>query len=87
MQLIPVTIEKDGAVRVARGWARPRTARLAIVALAGDEPASNELAQLSVASGSLGFLAEEPDLYNDADIIPGRTNPGFSSGTSDVPTG
>ena len=49
----------------------------------GDE--GNELAQVAEASGSLDFLAGEPELYSDADVIPARANPGFGNGPPEVP--
>lgn len=87
MKLIPVTVEKDGALRLARGWPIPPRARLAVVALAEEEVVGGELALLAERSGSFDFLVEEPELYTDADVIPGRTNPDFGRGPSDVPAG
>jgi len=87
MKLIPVTVEKDGALRLAREWPIPPKARLAVVALAEDEVAGGELALMAERGGSFDFLVGEPDLYTDADVIPGRANPDFGRGSSDVPAG
>jgi hypothetical protein len=78
MKLIPVTVEEDGALRLPRGWPIPPNTRLAVVALPDDGLASGELSRVAEYSGSFAFLSEEPELYGDGDVLPGRANPGFS---------
>ncbi len=87
MKLIPVTVEKDGALRLPRDWPMPLKARLAVVALAEDEWVGGDVAAMAEGSGVFDFLVEEPDLYTDADVIPGRANPDFGRGPSDVQAG
>ena len=87
MKLIPVAVEKDGALRLARGWPIPPKARLAVVALNDDEIAGGGIALIAERSGSFDFLVGEPELYTDADVMPGRANPDFGRGPSDVPAG
>ena len=87
MKLIPVTVEKDGALRLPRGWPIPASTRLAVVALAENEVTSNVVAQIAEAGGSFDFLIEEPELYTDADVIPGRANPNFGRNSFDVQAG
>ena len=84
MKLIPVTVEKDGALRLPRGWPIPPNARLAVVALAEGELAGGEVATMAESSGAFDFLVQEPDLYSDTDVMPGRANPDFGRGASDV---
>lgn len=85
MKLIPVTVEKDGALRLPRGWPIPPKARLAIVEITEGERTGGDVAALAEGSGAFDFLVEEPDLYSDSDVMPGRANPDFGSGSSDVP--
>jgi hypothetical protein len=33
--------------------------------------------RMALARSAFDFLADEPDLYSDADILPGRKNPNF----------
>lgn len=87
MKLIPVTVEKDGARRPPCGWLLPPKARLAVVALEANETTQNEAALIAENSGCFDFLVAEPDLYSDADVLPGRSNPDFGRSLPDVQTG
>jgi hypothetical protein len=82
MKLIPIAVDKDGALRLARGWPVPPKTRLALVAVP-----ENEMAAIAEAGGAFDFLVEEPELYTDADVIPDRANPNFGRGPSDVQAG
>lgn len=35
------------------------------------------ISALAEQSGAFDFLKEEPEIYSDADILPGRNNPRF----------
>jgi hypothetical protein len=77
MQPLPIEVESGGHLKLAEGTKLPPDARLAVLALRPDEPSSAEIVRLAALSGSLDFLANEPDLYTDADIEPANRNPNF----------
>ena len=52
------------------------------------EPADNGMsgqimARIALEGGAFDFLAEEPDIYSDADIEPGQENPDFGGHAKD----
>ena len=77
MKTIEVSVESDGALKLPPGVSLPRHARLAVLALEPDEVTGKEIAGLAQASGAFDFLREEPEIYSDSDILPGRANPRF----------
>jgi hypothetical protein len=77
MQTFPIEVASGGHLKLAEGATLPPNARLAVLAVQPDEVSSAEIIQLASSSGSLDFLADEPDLYTDADIEPGQRNPNF----------
>jgi hypothetical protein len=87
MKLIPVAVEKDGRLRLSEGSSLPANSRLAVFALAENESAGGVVAAIAEASGAFDFLVEEPDLYRDTDVIPGRANPAFRRRSRDVQAG
>jgi hypothetical protein len=59
----------------------PPHARLAVLVFgAADRPeewSASSIAALAEQSGAFDFLKDEPEIYSDRDILPGRENPRF----------
>jgi hypothetical protein len=74
MKTIPVEV-RDGVLRLSGDFHLPPNAHLAVLALEENESFSG------LPTADLGaffaFLNEEPELYSDVDVIPGRRNPAF----------
>jgi hypothetical protein len=77
VKTIEVSVEADGVLKLAAGVSLPAKTRLAVLALDADDPSGAQIASLAESSGAFDFLREEPDLYSDRDILPGRENPRF----------
>ena len=75
MKTIPVEVS-EGVLRLPHNVLLPPTAHLAVLVLEAGE-AALELETLADAGGSFDFLREEPDIYSDSDVLPGRRNPRF----------
>ena len=75
MKTIPVEVS-EGVLRLPHNVLLPPTAHLAVLVLEAGE-AALELETLADAGGSFDFLREEPDVYSDSDVLPGRRNPRF----------
>ena len=71
MQTIPLELD-HGVLRLPEQFVLPPNTRLAVLLLGAED--ASELAQQG---GAFDFLAEEPELYSDADLLPGRANPAF----------
>jgi hypothetical protein len=70
-------VQENGVLKLPAGVALPARARLAVLVLEPEEPSGMQIAPLAEASGAFDFLKEEPEVYSDSDILPGRTNPRF----------
>jgi len=77
VKTIEVSVEANDVLKLAADVSLPAHTRLAVLALASDDPGGVQIARLAEASGAFDFLKEEPDLYSDGDILPGRANPQF----------
>jgi len=75
MKTIPVEVS-EGVLRLPRNVQLPPRARLAVLVLEGGDAGLETLAD---AGGAFDFLREEPDLYSDSDVLPGRQNPRFGT--------
>ncbi len=73
MRIIPVEIE-NGVLKIPNDFRIPPEAQLSILLTRKEEK------DISFLEGnkSFSFLEEEPDLYDDADILPNRKNEKFS---------
>jgi len=79
MKAVEIKVEDTGVLKLPSGVHLPLRARLAVLVL---EPADSKLEEVSSAmisglaeqSGAFDFLKEEPEIYTDADILPGREN-------------
>ena len=80
MQAIQIYVD-NGILRLPPDVSLPPRTRLVILAVTEEElsnaPDSREIAKLMELSGALDFLHDEPDIYTDEDILPGRRNPRF----------
>ena len=70
-------VEENGVLKLPAGVSLPVRARLAVLVLEPEEPSGTQIVSLAQASGAFAFLKEEPEIYSDHDILPGRTNPRF----------
>ncbi|HEU0011219.1 MAG TPA: hypothetical protein VFT34_15480 [Verrucomicrobiae bacterium] len=75
MKTIPVEVS-EGVLRLPRNVQLPPRAHLAVLVLEGEDAGLETLAD---AGGAFDFLREEPDLYSDSDVLPGRRNPRFGT--------
>jgi len=75
MKMIPIEVS-GGVLRLPKNVELPAHAHLAVLAFEEGEKGT-DLERLADAGGAFGFLREEPDLYSDADVLPGRRNPRF----------
>ncbi|MBI5774562.1 MAG: hypothetical protein HZA89_12565 [Verrucomicrobia bacterium] len=71
MQTIPVEV-KEGVLHLPEQFVTPPNARLAVLLLDASDTAA-----LAEQGGAFDFLRDEPELYSDADLLPGRSNPQF----------
>jgi len=79
MKTIPVEVH-DGVLRLSGDFQLPANAHLAVIALEEHETFLG-LPVPPDASSFFAFLNEEPELYSDVDVIPGRRNPAFKGST------
>ena len=77
MKALEVSIGADGTLRLPSGKSLPSDARVAVLVLDKEEANGMLIAGLAEASGAFEFLKEEPEIYSDRDILPGRENPQF----------
>jgi hypothetical protein len=77
VKTIEVSVEANGVLKLPAGVSLPAHTRLAVLALEPADPSGVQIASLAEASGAFDFLQEEPELYGDGDILPGRLNPRF----------
>ena len=82
MKTVEVEVAEDGVLKMPAGVSLPSQARLAVLVLNSPEGRPEEwsgssIAALAQQSGAFDFLNEEPEIYNDQDILPGRENPRF----------
>jgi hypothetical protein len=75
MKTIPVEVH-DGVLRLSGALDLPPNAHLAVIALEENETFAG-LPVLPDVTSFFAFLNEEPELYSDVDVIPGRRNPAF----------
>ena len=75
VKAIEVSVESNGVWKLPPGAAVPAQARLAVLVLEPEELTGTQVAGLAEASGAFEFLKEEPEIYSDRDILPGRENP------------
>lgn len=66
----------DGLLRLPATVCLPPKARLAVLVLEEGETEA-DLGSFADVGGAFDFLREEPDLYSDGDVLPGRGNPRF----------
>jgi hypothetical protein len=82
MTAVEVKVANDGVLKIPSGVALPPDARLAVLVFSPADQNPEEWSSISIAalaqqSGSFDFLKEEPEIYSDSDILPGRENPQF----------
>jgi hypothetical protein len=77
MKALAVSIGDDGVLKLPPGLALPSGVSVAVLVLESDEPGGLSISSLAEASGAFDFLKEEPEIYSDRDILPGRANPRF----------
>ena len=72
MKTIPIEVTA-GVLRLPDGVQLPPRVHLAVLVL-GEDETNADIQILANSGGSFDFLHDEPDLYSDADILPGRRN-------------
>lgn len=82
MTALEVKVERDGLLKLPSGVSLPRDARLAVLVFSSadrrpEDWSSASISALAEQSGAFDFLKEEPEIYSDRDILPGRENPRF----------
>jgi hypothetical protein len=77
MKTIPVRVH-DGVLCLAEGLTIPSTNQLAVL-LFEPKDRPEVIQEMAEHGGAFSFLENEPDLYIDADVLPDRKNPDFSS--------
>jgi len=81
VKALEIKVEDDGALKLPCGVSLPSQVRLAVLVFdpseGVDELSAASISTLAEQSGAFGFLKEEPEIYSDQDILPGRENPGF----------
>ena len=82
MTALEVNVENDGVLKLPSSVSLPRDARLAVLVFSAadhkpEEWSSASISALAEQSGTFDFLKEEPEIYSDSDILPGRANPRF----------
>ena len=82
MKALEITVQDNGLLKVAPDVSLSSHARLAVLVLEPSESKPDELTSaiisaLAEQSGAFDFLKEEPEIYSDRDILPGRENPLF----------
>jgi hypothetical protein len=82
MKTLEIKVEPDGALKLPSIASLPSHARLAVLVFEPSETQPEEMSSASIAglaaqSGAFDMLKEEPEIYSDSDILPGRENPQF----------
>jgi hypothetical protein len=77
VKTIEVSVEANGMLKLPPGVSLPPRIRLAVLALEPEDASGAQITKLAEASGALDFLKDEPEIYSDRDILPGRANPQF----------
>jgi hypothetical protein len=82
MKTLEIKVEDNGVLKLPSDVHLPAQARLAVLVFDPSEsrPDAVSSAMISVLaeqSGAFDFLKEEPEIYSDRDILPGRENPRF----------
>lgn len=77
VKTIEVSVEANGVLKLPPGVSLPARTRLAVLALEPGDLSGIQIASLAETSGAFDFLREEPEIYSDLDILPGRANPRF----------
>ena len=77
MKALEVSVGADGTLRLPLGISLSSDSRVAVLILDKDEANGMLIASLAEASGAFDFLKDEPEIYSDRDILPGRENPQF----------
>ena len=82
VKVLEIKVEDNGVLKLPSGVYLPSQARLAVLVLEPaeskpDEVNSAMISTLAEQSGAFDFLKEEPEIYSDLDILPGRENPRF----------
>jgi hypothetical protein len=82
MKALEIQVEENGVLKLPSSAHLPAQARLAVLVLDPAESRSEEvsgamISALAEDSGAFDFLKEEPEIYSDADILPGRNTPRF----------
>lgn len=77
MKALEVSVGADGTLKLPLGISLPSDSRVAVLVLTKDEASGTLIASLAEASGAFDFLKEDPKIYSDLDILPGRENPRF----------
>jgi hypothetical protein len=70
-------VEENGVLKLPNGVSLPAHFRLAVLVLEPEEASGVQISSLAEVSGAFDFLKEEPEIYSDRDLLPGRTNPRF----------
>lgn len=81
MYAIPITVD-NGVLKLPPDTILPADARLAILVLdddlhPNDDIDTPEFTRMVLTNPAYDFLYDEPDIYTDDDILPGRENPNF----------
>ncbi len=82
MKAVEIRVEENGVLKLQAGVHLPSQARLAVLVMEPSESKSDEVSSAMISalaqqSGAFDFLKEEPEIYSDRDILPGRENPRF----------
>ena len=82
MKALEIQVDANGLLKLPLGVSLPSHARLAILVLDPSAGRSDELSGplisgMAEQSRAFDFLNEEPEIYSDRDILPGRVNPHF----------
>ena len=78
MKSLEIQVDAKGMLKLPPGVSLPAHARLAVLVFEpSDDLNGLAISSLAQQSGALDFLKEEPEIYSDSDILPGRENPRF----------
>lgn len=81
MKTLEISVGENGTLRLPPDCLIPAAARLAILLVEPGKPALDVQPSPSPAAeervSSFDFLADEPEIYSDSDILLGRVNPRF----------
>jgi hypothetical protein len=82
VKALEITVEEGGVLRLPPGVSVPPKSRLAVLVIGSSESQANDLSGVAISgfadqSGAFDFLKEEPEIYQDGDILPERQNPRF----------